>query len=294
MATKAKDNSKETKDGKNQPKTNDWVGFFKSIVTSLIIVFIWAIFGSNFLYLQKYVSSGDQSMGTLFPDNPDLPPYSDGNPHPRRGNSAMVGGAINAKRVAMVDRLTGLRTFSSPYTAKNSQEGLFGDFKAWLAESIEFSYVNGRGGLNKMFEMSQEVSNGISPALILFLSVPLVAILLHITPLYGFFSTLFGMFQAPNKGWLWALVFLFVFGIDFIVSGGVAVVQTIQAFMTFLIFPLIVDAKGVFELMGEHHYFFTAILGIFAVSNAFSYLTTLNSVMMLITFLFLMWKNYGK
>jgi len=308
------------KDGKtDKSNESDWIGFLKSIVSALIITFIWAIFGSNFLYMQDYVTNKKSYLGTLFPDDDKQPPYSDGKSKSLRGNlkesfgkginlmksrfgemkaakkgkpyTLLKGGAVSEKRLQMMDKISGLSKYSFPYDWKDGQPGLVGDFKAWLAESIEFSYLNGRSFINKMFDISSTLATGTSPALVLFLSVPVVAILLQIVPFYGFLSTLVGMFQAPNKGWLWALVFLFVLGFDFFVAGGVAVWQTVQTFFTFVALPLVLDTGGVFEVMSNHSYFLTAFFGLMVIANAFSYLTVMPSIVMLLTYAFLLWKH---
>lgn len=308
------------KDGKSAKlNESDWIGFFKSIVSALIITFIWAIFGSNFLYMQDYVTNKKNYIGTLFPDDEKQMPYSDGRSKSLRENlkdnfgkglSAMKsrfedmkarkkgkpftllkGGAVSEKRLQMLDKISGLSKYSFPYDWKDKQPGLIGDFKAWLAESIEFSYINGRSFINKMFDMTYTLSTGTSPALVLFLSVPLIAILLQIVPFYGFISTLIGMFTAPNKGWVWALVFFFVLGFNFFVAGGVAVWQTIQTFFTFVALPLVLDTGGVFEVMSNHSYFLTAFFGLMVIANAFSYLTIMPSLVMLLTYAFLLWKH---
>lgn len=296
---------------------SDWIGFLKSIVSALLIVFVWAIFGCNFMYLQNYVSKGENYMGTLFPSDNKKPPYSDGSStsirddlkagltkgfqslkgkisaaKAKKTQLTQSGGDVDEKRLRVFNKLSGLTEYSWPYDMKDSEPGLVGDFKAWIAESIEFSYINGRSIINKMFDLTSELSNNLHPSLILLLSVPIISLLLSITPVYGLLSTLVGMFQAPNKGWLWALVFLFVLGIDFIVAGAVSIWQTLQFFVTFLLMPIILDSRGVFELMGEHYSFFTGFFGLLVVVNAFSFLSTWPSVVMLLTYIFLLWKNY--
>jgi hypothetical protein len=314
------DKKRNQKDGKNDKESeSDWIGFLKSIVSALLITFIWGIFGSNFLYLQKYVTDKQTDLGNLFPVDDKQPPYSDGRKRTFRDNlkegltkgmgdmkarlAAMKsarraktdltqkGGAVSEKRLQMFDKLAGLSTYSSPYNWKDSQQGLVGDFKAWLAESIEFSYINGRSFFHKMFDVSSSLGSGTSPALVILLSVPIVALLLQIVPFYGFLSTLVGMFQAPNKGWIWALVFLFVLGIDFFVAGGVAVWQTVQTFFTFIVLPLMLDMGGVMNIMSDHSYFLTAMFGLIVVANAFSFLNVMPSVIMLLTYVFLLWKH---
>lgn len=315
----ALEKKRNQKDGKSSKgNESDWIGFLKSIVSALIITFIWAIFGSNFLYMQDYVTNKKKYLGTLFPDDSKQPPYSDGKGKSLRGNlqesfgkgmSAMKGkmeemkakkgksytrlrgGTVSEKRLQMMDKVSGLSKYSFPYDWKDGEPGLVGDFKAWLAESIEFSYLNGRSFINKMFDMTSTLSTGTSPVLVLLLSVPIVAILLQLVPFYGFLSTLVGMFQAPNKGWIWALVFLFVLGLDFFVAGGVAVWQTVQTFFTFVALPLILDTGGVFEVMSNHSYFLTAFFGLMVIANAFSYLNVMPSIVMLLTYVFLLWKH---
>jgi hypothetical protein len=122
--------------------------------------------------------------------------------------------------------------------------------------------------------------------------VPLVALLTSVVPFYGLFSTLIGEFQAPNKGWVWALVFLFVLGFDFILAGVVGFWQTIQVFFTFLLLPLVANASNVFSIMGEHYAFFTGMFGLMVVSNAFSYLRIEASITMFLTYVFLVWKTW--
>jgi hypothetical protein len=210
----------------------------------------------------------------------------------RTGQAGGSASTADPKRVKMLDKLSGLSSYSSPYTLKDSQEGLVGDFKAWIAESIEFSYVNGRKAINTMLNGGDMLSESVSPALVLLLSVPLVALLTSVVPFYGLFSTLIGEFQAPNKGWVWALVFLFVLGFDFILAGVVGFWQTIQVFFTFLLLPLVANASNVFSIMGEHYAFFTGMFGLMVVSNAFSYLRIEASITMFLTYVFLVWKTW--
>lgn len=215
-----------------------------------------------------------------------------GDPDERRGQSG--GSAVDPKRVKMFNKMANLGTYSFPYNWKESQEGLVGDFKAWIAESVEFSYVNGRKLINAMFDGGDMMSESMTPVLVLLLSVPILSLLLSVVPFYGFLSTLVGEFQAPNKGWIWALVFLFVLGFDFILASAVGFWQTIQVFFTFLILPLLVNASDVFSIMGEHYAFFTGMLGLMVVSNAFAYLRIEASLVMFITYLFLVWKTWKK
>lgn len=354
-----------TEPNTDEVKKNNWKGFGKSILSAFIITFIWAIIGCNFMFLQKYVADGGEYLGTLFPDNPNQPPYSDGSDAPkllrefktsglkslaamkakrdamkaklgtslkrssakagadalrvpnitkpqsrkvtektpllsavdyegnddeRRGQS---GGGVDPKRVKMFNKMTKLGEYSFPYNWKSGEAGLVGDFKAWIAESVEFSYVNGRKLMNMMFDGGDMMSESLTPMLVLLLSVPVVAMLLSVTPFYGFLSTLVGEFQAPNKGWLWALIFLFVLGFDFILASFVGFWQTIQVFFTFLLLPLLVNASNVFSIMGEHYAFFTGMFGLMVVSNAFAFLRIEASLVMFLTYLFLVWKTWN-
>lgn len=309
-------------DGKPKPK-NDLIGFGKSVVSALVITFIWAILGCNFMYLQNYVSGKDKPLGELFPADAKAAPYSDGSEkksrdfarawaatktgiqakskalqqgfNARKGKEGSVtnqaGGAIDVNKKALFEKVTGLTKYSSPYNWKSGEEGLFGDFKAWIANSVEFSYVNGRGLINKMFDLTHGLTK-VSPALVLLFSVPIVAIVTQLAPFYGFLSTLVGEVQAPNKGWIWALIFLFVLGFDFILAGFVGFLQTVQTFFTFIALPVMLDSSGVFTIMGEHHQLFTGMFGFFVIANAFAYLQTEASIVMLLTYLWLLYRNY--
>lgn len=208
------------------------------------------------------------------------------------GGAANVESTVDPRRVAFFNKLANLDKYSTPYSWKTGEAGLFGDFKAWIGDSVEFSYVNGRGLINKMLEGGDMVSDSLSPALVLLLSVPLLGILLSVTPFYGFLSTLVGEFQAPNNGWVWALVFLFLLGFDFILASFVGFWQTLQVFFTFLVLPLLVNASNVFSIMGEHYAFFTGMFGLMVVSNAFAFLRIEASMVMLLTYLYLVWKTW--
>jgi hypothetical protein len=210
----------------------------------------------------------------------------------RAGQTGGSASTADPKRVKMLDKLSGLSSYSSPYTMKDSQEGLVGDFKAWIAESIEFSYVNGRKIINTILNGGDMMSESVSPALVLLLSVPLVSLMISVVPFYGLLSTLVGEFQAPNKGWVWAIVFLFVLGFDFILAGVVGFWQTVQVFFTFLLLPLVANASNVFSIMGEHYAFFTGMFGLMVVSNAFSYLRIEAGITMFLTYVFLVWKTW--
>lgn len=379
MSAKVDLNSQSQTNADNpEVKKSNWKGFGKSILSAFVITFIWAIIGCNFMFLQRYVVDGGEYLGTLFPDNPNEPPYTEkgksdvprilrdfktsglksleamkakraemkakmakgfkrssakagsdvsqqvpavsptsvptkrvtektpllkavdyeGDADERRGLTGgnyrgQKGGAeVDPKRVKMFKRISKLEEYSFPYNWKSSQEGLVGDFKAWIAESVEFSYTNGRSIINRLFEGGDMMSESLTPILVLLLSVPIVAILLSVVPFYGFLSTLVGEFQAPNKGWIWALVFLFILGFDFILASFVGFWQTIQVFFTFLVLPLLVNASNVFSIMGEHYAFFTGMFGFMVVANAFAFLRIEASLVMFLTYLYLVWKTW--
>ena len=222
----------------------------------------------------------------------DYPGDEGGRTVGQSGGSGGDSGGPDPKRIKMFNKMSKLGEYSFPYNWKSGQEGLVGDFKAWIAESVEFSYVNGRSAMNKLFEGGDMMSESLSPILVLLLSVPLVGLLLSVVPFYGFLSTLVGEFQAPNKGWIWALVFLFVLGFDFILASFVGFWQTVQVFFTFLILPMLVNASNVFSIMGEHYAFFTGMFGFLVVANAFSYLRIEASLVMFLTYLYLVWKTW--
>ena len=110
-----------TDNKKDKKKSNDWVAFFKGILSSFIMTIIWAIIGSNFLFIQKYIKSGETYLGTLFPDDPDKAPYYDkqyaktgGSAHFSLMRNGQNGGGLNNDTIQLVNKITGLNKFSFP------------------------------------------------------------------------------------------------------------------------------------------------------------------------------------
>ena len=303
-------------------KQNDWGSFLVSILTGFIFIIIWALLGANLLYLIRYVTKGLNTFGHFFPDNSkDVPYYpSSGSIPPQRGDifsyltntlsqinenmnkkdiskkmsGPMLGGAINPKLQEMFEKLSGLNNYSFPYNWKSSEAGLLGDFKAWIAHSVEFSYINGRAGINEMLNILETVEKGFGSWTIFLLSLPVLLLVLFLTQFYGFISTLIGEVIAPNKGWVWAIIFFFILGFDFILAGIVTIVQTIQNIATFLFVPTILDWTSISEILYDHTTLLTTIFGLYVISSAYSNLDSLIGSTMLITFIGLMIYNWRK
>jgi len=117
---------------------------------------------------------------------------------------------------------------------------------------------------------------------------------LLLTQFYGFISTLIGEVIAPNKGWIWAIIFFFILGFDFILAGIVTIVQTIQNIATFLFVPSILDWNSISEILYDHTTFLTTIFGLYVISSAFTNLDGLMGSTMLVTFIGLMIYNWRK
>lgn len=334
---------KKEQDGK---KENDWGSFAVSLLTGFILIVIWAIIGSNLLYLVRYVNKGSNTFGNFFPDNAKDAPYfpASGSAPPQRGNlfsyltttlsdvqanlkkgdtgkvpapkqlppkipsfkrkpqqelemqelRKMSGGAINPKLAEMFEKMSGLSKYSFPYNWKSSEEGLLGDFKAWIANSVEFSYINGRSGINELLSILNTVENGVGSWSIFLLSLPVILLILLLTQFYGFFSTLIGEVIGPNKGWIWAIIFFFVLGFDFILAFIVTIVQTIQNIFTFLFVPAFLDWNSISQILVEHTTLLTTVFGLYVISSAYANLDTLMGSTMLLTFIGLMVYNWKK
>lgn len=68
---------KEKKKGKGKKPKNDWSGWGKSMVNSLIFAILFMIVGSNAIYLQSYVLKSEKEYGDIFPDDINKAPYRD-------------------------------------------------------------------------------------------------------------------------------------------------------------------------------------------------------------------------
>lgn len=264
-------------------KVNNWGKFGVSLLTSFITIAIFALIGSNYLYIQNYISDGKRFLGNLFPDKAEYTPYQN------MANPMSGGDPTNIQsKINIFNKVTGLNYYSFPYTLKSSEPGILGNIKKWIANSIEFSYINGRMGLNKMIDFSKAAEGAIGSTGVLLLIVPIITILISLVPLYGFISNFIGQFLAPNNGWIYAIIFFFVLGIDFFIASGVSIVQTLQYIATFAFLPVFIDAAGVGKIVSNHSLLFAGLYGIFVVSNAFATLQTPLAVTMLLTYLVLM------
>jgi len=206
----------------------------------------------------------------------------------------MAGGAINPKLQEMFEKMSGLSKYSFPYDWKSSEAGLFGDFKAWIANSVEFSYLNGRKGINELLNILSSIEKGFGSWSIFLLSLPVILLILVGTQFYGFISTLIGEVIAPNKGWIWAIIFFFILGFDFILAGIVTILQTLQNTFTFLFVPAVLDWNSISSILYEHVTLLTTIFGLYVISSAFTNLDPLMGSTMLVTFIGLMIYNWKK
>ena len=306
--------AKDSKEKVTERKTNDWLGFAKYLVSALITTILWALIGSNFIFLQRQVVKGEKKISELFPYDSEKAPYWDSNDEKlktrerlleleqRRINdelrrAAQIGGngnqqdiaALEARKNKILSKL-GLKSYSFPYKGKSKPLGLKGDLYEWFSKSVEYSYTNGRKLLNDVLDTTSEFH----PIFIILLCVPLLAFILFITPFYGLISTIIGTFNTPSRGsWTRYLVaFLFIFFFGMTVAGSVAAIQMLQVVGTFLILPLLMNWREVWSIITEHCAIFTAIFGLLVLAESFVYLKPEAVGAMGLTYAYLVWKSW--
>ena len=130
-------------------------------------------------------------------------------------------------------------------------------------------------------------------SLTMILAMPILAIIAVLTPLFGFFTNMYG--QLTNlKGWFLIIMFAIgiITGLGLTFAGLIGSLQLIQVIVTFMFLPLLLNSQEVLSIMGDHRLLISGMFGLLVVMGAFKHLKPLTGIVMSITYLLLVIKNY--
>lgn len=276
-----------------QKKTNKWLDFLNIIIKSFVFVFVWAFIGCNFLFIQKYVSNGEKYLGTLFPDNPNTIPYT--NRQIGGFKLTQSGGGLdhlNKNNIILFNEITGLNSYSFPYTWKTGSDTYFGIFKEWIANGIQESYTTGRGILNWFLKLTSRMPDVFT----MFIAPIFLSIMFFLTPMFGFLTNMWGQITSISTKGKWFLIAMLVLGIitglGLTFAGLVGSLQLLQITMTFIFLPLLLNTREVFNIMGDHKLIISALFGLLIIVGAFNTLGAVPGAFMTLTYLYLVYTQY--
>lgn len=302
MAKKDSSNKNESnKIGKR--KTNDWIGFGEKLFKAFIFILIIALFGCNTFYLADLKERLDPVGLNLMPDNEDKAPYCcpKVNPTSQYGGNAMkknivpFNGTLNEVRMVnkIIDGL-GFNTYSMPYSINKDNNYMY---LKWLSNTLKFVFSTGRKPLNaflKFFDTKAQDSIPLTIFNLLILPIFGIIAISFVTPFYGLFSTIIGSFvKAEGAEYIFSIVFL-LFGLSFTMGGIIGVIQLVLVVLTFGVLPILLNGSAVLETMSNNYGLYSGLFGLAAIFYSFKFLKSEASVVMLITYIYLLWKTCKK
>jgi len=299
---KREENNKNTNKKDTKVKTNNWKKFGFGVITNLIITIIISILGVNFIFFTRGITS--EKLNKIFPSDCNKLPYccyNDNktsckivkNPLQQGGSNNIRGGTTKvpgypvcgSKNYPGSDSSATKNDFAFPYNLSTDDDGYFAEAKNWVANSIARSFASGREGIKIFFDIFSDESIFAKYDNILLLIGPLFFLLLSIIiPIYGFGSTLWFEF-ASGSGWVWGVLFTFVFGLTILIPSGVAVAQLIQMVFIFLFVPFMEGIKTVKEIFRCKYQIFVFLFGALVCGTAYSTLDDTVATPMLLVYL---------
>jgi len=151
---------------KENKKDVDWIGFLKATLVNMIYVIVWAMIGSNLVFFLH------SDLDAIFPDNRNMPPYSNQKISFKSSFIDMIGGqkggkykkennicVSDYKNIEISPGLMSLREklgmdkLSSPYSGITNESGIKALFSNLFGSSARYSYIMGRRTIKNFFKM---------------------------------------------------------------------------------------------------------------------------------------------
>ena len=190
-----------------------------------------------------------------------------------------------------------------PYTMRKAGDAGFSfqGVKDWYALSVADTYCSSRWFIQELLSIVEAALGGYDGAVMLvgfavMLAASVLSIQIPIIPICIFFVAFFNCCiraGEPADAWYKKLfvVFLGIFPSIF-TAGGVAVMQPIQYFLTFLFMPLMAAPHTIREILSCNQETLALIFGGLCVSSAATYLDSSMSVTMMIVYIILLIKSF--
>jgi hypothetical protein len=290
---------------KEQEKNVDWIGFFKATLVNMIYVIIWAMLGSNLVYFLH------SDLDALFPDNRNMPPYSNpkeslktrfiemlgmqkagmqkGGKYRKENNicvSDYKNNEITPGLISLRQKL-GMNELSTPYSGITNESGIKALFSNLFGSSARYSYIMGRRLIKTFFKMLRLESGWGETILFLLIPFFIFIMVFQVPFFFGLFTTIWGEITSSSFGWLWTFWFSFLFGLPFIWAALVGVSQSINFFMTILFLPIFADFGKVKEILGCNTHLFNGLFCLLTISSAFTHLDGLLASIITVVMFFL-------
>lgn len=302
MAKKDSSNKNES-DKFGKRKTNDWISFVEKLFKALVFILIIALFGCNTFYLADLKERLDLVGLNLMPDNEDKVPYCcpKVNPTSQYGGNAMKKNIVpfngTPNEVRMVNKIIdglGFNTYSMPYSINKDNNYMF---LKWLSNTLKFVFATGRKPLNaflKFFDTKAQDSIPLTIFNLLILPIFGIIAISFVTPFYGLISTIIGSFvKAEGFEYIISIVFL-LFGLSFTMGGIIGIIQLVLVVLTFGVLPILLNGSAVLETMSNNYGLYSGLFGLAAIFYSFKFLKSEASIVMLITYIYLLWKTCKK
>jgi hypothetical protein len=297
------DEKKNNQNNESKQKIN-WMGFLIQILINIVIVLLWGIIGSNFVYFMH------SNLDAWFPDDPNFPPYME-----RKSGSSLIGSIksaskffkkklsggkyvdgcspvyetseATAKLLELKDKL-GMNKLSAPYDGISDDFGIKPLFSNMFGSSARYSYVMGRRLLKTIFRGLQGMGGKGETILFLIFPLILLAMVFQLPFVFGFVTTLWGEITSSSYGWFWTWFFLFVFGISLLWPLAIGITQSIQFAVTMLVLPLYANFDMIKEILACNSHLLGGIFALLTISAAAA---NLNGILTIVTaiMMFFLW-----
>jgi hypothetical protein len=307
-------------------KRNNWKDFFRAVMSALVLTLIFAYTGSTMYYLGSLEERINIPVSRLLAGDKNCTPYVEPEQNTNQsggGNSSNtnIGNksgdndgdkdkAHEIKYINKIIKLAGFDKHSAPYNLEKVEQDnddssdkrdntkkITYKITPWyvsLIRVIKYTLLYSRSTYTSIlsFVPGKNEKNAI-PILILlpfvllfylFLGIPAIGLVSFILgPALGFSS-----FSIP--GMIFALFALF-FGpaaITALFSGlyqGFFIV-----FITFIL-PILSNFRELLNIVSNNYCLYTSLFGLLVVSSSFKFLKTEASLVMLVTYIYLLWKT---
>ena len=268
-AIQQKIDEKENEKSSSLPKEN-WTGFAYLTLISFLIVLVFGILGSNFIYITNLKTDIlDKVLPTEGSDYFDADVL--------KGGIQSGGGIYNGEETNYKNKEKKSMNFSNmsilpskgwPYSMKAKShviENVLTKVKNWFANTCAESFINSRAILKawlKLFNNEGALGND---SLQMLLAPINLALGLVIAFFVGLGSSTFALY---NSAGLLFFILGFVFLYNFTFISALSLIQVILFLLTFLFLPLILDFKQVMYIFHSNLSLLTTLLGLLSCISA--------------------------
>ena len=285
---------------KENKKDVDWIGFLKATLVNMIYVIVWAMIGSNLVFFLH------SDLDAIFPDNRNMPPYSNQKISFKSSFIDMIGGQKGGKYkkennicvsdykniepspglMSLIKKL-GMDKLSSPYSGITNESGISALFSNLFGSSARYSYIMGRRIIKNFFKMLR-LESGWGETILFLLSPFFIFIMILQVPFFfGLFTTIWGEITSSPFGWLWTFWISFLFGAPFLWAALVGVSQSINFLITILFLPIFVDFGKVKEILACNIHLSNGLFYLLTISSAFTHLDSIFGSIIAVVLFFL-------